>query len=277
MLEAFGEPLVQRVLVVALLTSLMTGMLGTYVVTKRMASVTGGLAHAAFGGVGLGYLLGFDPMLGATGFSVLSGLGVGLAYRRVHSAFDTSISMVWSGGMALGVILVALAPGYAPDLTSYLFGNILFAGWDYALLLGAFDLLVVVLFVLWGPVLEATSFDEEFCEILGLPVEWILLGMLTLLAAAVVALIRVAGVILAIALLTVPAATARHWAVSIRSMMLISVMLAAASSVAGLLASYWFSEAFQLSVPPGPTMVLLALSGYGLSSVLKWWRDRRSL
>jgi zinc transport system permease protein len=267
--EALAQPFMQRVLVASLLTSVVAGVVGTYVVVKRMASVSGGLAHAAFGGVGLGYLLGFDPMLGAAGFTLLSGVGVGITYRRFRAALDTSIAMAWSAGMALGVVLVALAPGYAPDLTSYLFGNILFVGWDYVALVGGLDLVIVALALLYGDALQATSFDEEFSEVLGLPVERLILLLLGLVSLAVVTLIRVVGVILAIALLTVPAATARQWCTSMRSTMLLATLLAAACSMAGLVFSYWLSEAFRLSVPPGPVMVLFAILGYGLSSALR--------
>jgi len=267
--DALAQPFMQRVLVASLLTSVVAGVIGTYVVVKRMASVTGGLAHAAFGGVGLGYLFGFDPMLGAAGFTLLSGFGVGITYRRFRSALDTSISMVWSAGMALGVVLVALAPGYAPDLTSYLFGNVLFVGWDYVVLVAGLDLAVVALALFYGDALQATSFDEEFSEVLGLPVERLLLLLFGLVSLAVITLIRVVGVILAIALLTVPAATARQWSTSIRGTMLLATVLAAVCSITGLFLSYWLSEAFRLSVPPGPVMVLIAIVGYGLSSVLR--------
>jgi zinc transport system permease protein len=266
--EALAQPFMQRVLVASLLTSVVAGVIGTYVVVKRMASVTGGLAHAAFGGVGLGYLLGFDPMLGAAGFTLLSGLGVGITYRRFRSALDTSISIAWSAGMALGVVLVALAPGYAPDLTSYLFGNILFVGWDYVALVGGLDLVIVALALFYEDALQATSFDEEFSEVLGLPVERLILLLLGLVSLAVITLIRVVGVILAIALLTVPAATARQWATSMRSTMLLATLVAAVCSMAGLVFSYWLSEAFRLSVPPGPVMVLFAILCYGLSTAL---------
>jgi zinc transport system permease protein len=268
MIDLITQPFMQRVLAAALLTSLVAGVIGSYVVVKRMASVTGGLAHAAFGGVGLGYVLGFDPMLGAAGFTVLSGLGVGFTYRRFRSALDTSISMAWSAGMALGVILVALSPGYAPDLTSYLFGNILFVSWDYVAWVGALDLVILLVVVFFHDLLSATSFDEEYSEVMGLPVERLVLLLLTLVSLAVVTLIRVVGVIMAIALLTVPAATARQWATSMRGMMVLGTLLAAVYSTGGLIFCYWLSVTFQLSVPPGPVIVLGALAAFALSSLL---------
>jgi zinc transport system permease protein len=269
MLEALSMPFFQRVLLAGLCASVAAGVIGTFVVVKKMTSVTGGLAHAAFGGVGLGYLLGVNPMIGAAIFGVLSGLGVGAAYRRLRSAIDTSISMVWSAGMALGIVFVSLAPGYAPDLTSYLFGSILFASWQYVALVAALDLLIVgVVAVLYRP-LEAITFDEEFSEVIGLPVERLLLVLLALIALAVIALIRVVGVILAIALMTVPAATARYFADSLRRMMVIATLIGAACTTAGLFASWELSSAAGLSVPSGPLIVLISITVYGVVALVK--------
>lgn len=269
MLEALSMPFFQRVLVAGLCASIAAGVIGTFVVVKKMTSVTGGLAHAAFGGVGLGYLLGINPMIGAAVFGLLSGLGVGAMYRRLRSAIDTSISMVWSAGMALGIVFVSLAPGYAPDLTSYLFGSILFASWQYVMLVAALDVVILVtVVVLYRPLL-AVTFDEEFAEVVGLPVERLLLLLLALIALAVIALIRVVGVILAIALVTVPAATARHWCGSLRRMMVIATLIGAFCTTAGLFASWGLSQSFGVSVPSGPLIVLISIAVYGVSAAIK--------
>lgn len=269
MLDALTLPFMQRILIAGLLASVTAGVVGTFVVVKRMSSVTGGLAHAAFGGVGLGYLLGFDPMIGAAGFGLVSGLGVGVAYRRLGSAMDTAISIFWSAGMALGVVFVALTPGYAPDLTSYLFGSILFASWEYVTLVALLDAGVVLLAVLLYRALEAVSFDEEFSSVVGVPVDRLLLLLLAVIALSVVTLIQVVGIILAIALLTIPAETARPWASSLRAMMVIAGAISAASTTAGILASYGLSEAFALSIPSGPLVILISVALYGASHVLR--------
>jgi len=268
MLEALSLPFFQRVLVAGLLASVACGIVGTYVVAKRISSISGGLSHAAFGGVGIGYLLGFDPMLGATAFGLAAGIVVGLAYRHMRSALDTMISMVWAVGMALGILFVAMAPGYAPDLTSYLFGSLLFVPWDYVWLVAALDVVVIAAVVLLFKEFQAVSFDEEFAEVSGVPVEPIFLLLMGLTSLAVVTLIRVVGVILAIALLTVPAAIGRQWADSLRKMMTIAVCVSAACTSAGLFGSYWLSESFGLSAPPGPLTVLLAATLYGLSGAV---------
>ena len=275
MLEALELPFFQRVLVAGLLASVACGILGTYVVSKGMASISGGLSHAAFGGVGLGYLLGFPPMVGAAGFGVLAGIAVGLAYRRLRSSLDTLISIVWALGMALGIIFVALAPGYAPDLMSYLFGSLLFVSWDYVAAVAALDLVIAVAVWLLYKELQAVSFDEEFAEVAGVPIERLLLLLLALIALAVVTLIRVVGVILVIALLTLPAAIARHWSQTLARMMLVATGVAAGCTTAGLFLSFGISGAFALSVPPGPLIILLAVVCYGVSGALRAARDRR--
>jgi zinc transport system permease protein len=275
MLEALTLPFFQRVLLAGLLASLACGVIGTYVVAKRIASLSGGLSHAAFGGVGLGYLAGFPPMLGAAGFGLLAALVVGIAQRRLGSGIDTLVSMVWSVGMALGIVFVALAPGYAPDLMSYLFGSLLFVPWDYVIAIGVLDLLILVAVLLFHRVFEAVCFDDEFAEVAGLPAEGVFLGLLALTALAIVTLIRVVGVILAIALLTIPAATARPWVESLRAMMLLSVALCAVSTVGGLLLAYGLSQGIGLSAPPGPLIILLAAFFYALSAAARAATQRR--
>lgn len=276
-LEALSLPFFQRVLLAGLLASISAGIVGTYVVVKKMSSVTGGLAHAAFGGVGLGYLVGFDPMLGAAGFGLLSGLGISVAYRRLGAAFDTAISIFWSVGMALGVLFIALSPGYAPDLTTYLFGSILFASWDYVALVAAVDCVILLTAVALYRPLEAVCFDEEFAAVLGLPVDRLLQLLLALVALAVVTLIQIVGIILAIALLTIPAETARHWSRSLRQMMVLASVIGASCTTLGVFGSYALADVFGLSVPSGPLIILLTVSAYACSRLLfALRRGRRS-
>ncbi|UCE86595.1 MAG: metal ABC transporter permease, partial [Deltaproteobacteria bacterium] len=266
---ALEFPFFQRVLLAALLSSVACGILGTYVVAKGTASITGGLSHAAFGGVGLGYLLGFHPMLGAAAFAVLASLVIGLAYRRLGSSLDTLIAMVWAVGMALGILFTALAPGYAPDLLSFLFGSLLFVPWQYVVLVGVLSLVIAATVALLFKEFQAVSFDEEFAEITGVPVETVFLVLLALTALAVVTLIRVVGVILAIALLTIPAAIGRQWADGLSRMMAIAVLVCAACTASGLFVSYGLSSAFGVSTPPGPLIILLAAALYAVSSAAR--------
>jgi zinc transport system permease protein len=271
MLDALALPFFQRVLIAGLLASLACGVLGTFVVAKRISSVSGGLAHAAFGGVGLGYLAGFSPMLGAAGFGVLSAVVIGLGARRMGAGLDTWISMVWAAGMALGMLFVALSPGYAPDLMSYLFGSLLFVSWDYVFLVAALDLLIGLTVLGLFKEFQAVSFDEEFSEVMGVRVERLFLALLILIALGIVTLIRVVGVILVIALLTVPAAIARHWSDDLRGMMILATGVSVVCTGAGLFLSYGLGSLPNagISVPPGPLVILLATALYGISAAAR--------
>jgi zinc transport system permease protein len=268
-IDALDQPFLQRALLAGLLASVACGLIGSYVVAKRISSLTGGLAHAAFGGVGLGYLAGFPPLLGATGFALLAALLVGEAQRRLGEALETWVSIVWSVGMALGIVFVALAPGYAPDLMSYLFGSLLFVSWETIAWIVALDVLILGSVAVFHPLFEAVCFDEEYAEVAGVRAEAVFLGLMGLTALAIVTVIRVVGVILAIALLTLPATTARHWTSSLRGMMALSVALSAASIVGGLVLAQALGTAFGVSVPPGPLAILLAAVVYAASSGLQ--------
>lgn len=276
MAEALGYPFFQRALLAGLLAALACGIVGTYVVVKEFASISGGLAHAAFGGLGLGYLMGFDPMLGAVGFALLCGLGIGVAYRRLTHGLETLVMIVWSVGMALGIVFVSAVPGYAPDLTTYLFGNILFVSDEYLWLVSGLDLALVALVALFFRRFQAVVFDEEFAEIVGVPVGPTVLLLLALVSLVVVMLIRVVGVLLVIALLTIPAALARQWAGSLRPMMTVAATAGAVFIVTGLFLSYWSSTALGIDLPSGPVIVLLAALGYGVSGGLARLRGGRA-
>jgi zinc transport system permease protein len=273
-LEALDYPFFQRALLAGLLASVACGVVGSYVVVKQMASISGGLSHAAFGGVGLGYLLGFSPMLGATIFALASGAGIGFAYRRIQSGLDTLIAITWALGMALGIVFISMAPGYVPDLMSYLFGSILFVPTGYVVMIFALDLLIVGVVARFFREFQAVAFDEECAQVMGVRVELTFQAMLALTALAVVTLIRIVGVILVIALLTIPAATARQWNKSLASMMVAASAIGAFCTTSGLFLSYALSDSAGLEIPPGPLIILLAVALYGASSFLHIVRDR---
>jgi len=192
-----------------------------------------------------------------------------LAYRRLGSALDTLIAMVWAVGMALGMLFIALTPGYAPDLTSYLFGSLVLVSRDYIFLIAGVDLVVLVTVAVLFDHLRATAFDEEFAEVAGEPVEGLFLILMGLTALTVVSLIRIVGVILVIALLSLPAAIAQQWSQDLKRMMVLAVLVSAFCTTCGLFLSFWLSEIWGLDAPAGPLIVLLAASLYGLSNALK--------
>ena len=265
--EALGYPFFRRALLAGLLAAVACGVVGTFVVVKRIASISGGLSHAAFGGVGLGYLAGFDPTFGAALFALLSASLSGFAYRRTRASLDTMIAMVWAVGMALGIVFLSLTPGYKPDLMAYLFGSILFVPERYLWLTLGLDVGIVGIVAALFKEFQAIAFDEEFAKVIGVPVGLLFQAMLAMIALAVVLLIQVVGVILVIALLTIPAAIARHWTSRLRTMMVVAVIVGAACNTAGLLLSYGLGERFHLNLPTGPLIILLAATLYAVSAI----------
>jgi zinc transport system permease protein len=244
--------------------------MGTYIVVKRIVSISGGIAHTSFGGIGLGYYLGISPVLGAVFFTVGAALSMGLITRRTKIPEDTVIGVLWALGMALGIIFIALAPGYAPDLFSYLFGNILTVPFSDLVLMLALDGVILLLVVALFREFLYMSFDEESSVVVGVPTEVLYLLQLCLIALTVVVLIRVVGVILVIALLTIPATTARQFTHSLRNMMALAVLVGAVCTVLGL----WLSYLWDL--PSGATIVATSVAVLLLSLTANRLRSRMS-
>lgn len=250
MLDIFTYDFMRNALLAGLLASVACGVIGAYVVSKRIVFISGGIAHASFGGIGFGYLVGINPVLGATLFSVLSAVSMGLVTRRTRLPEDTAIGILWAMGMALGVIFIGLAPGYAPDLFSYLFGNILTVpASDLFLMLGMDTFIIGVVILLYKEFL-AISFDEEYSLVTGVPVEVLYITMLCLIALTIVVLIRVVGIILVIALLTIPASLARQFTHNIGIMMILAVVFSIVFTFTGL----WLS--YVLNLASGATIIL---------------------
>lgn len=252
MLEVLQYEFMQNALIAGLLASVACGIIGVYVVVKRVVFISGGIAHASFGGIGLGYLLGINPVLGAVFFTITSALGIGLVTKRTKLPEDTAIGILWAMGMALGIIFINLAPGYAPDLFSYLFGNILTVpAFDLTLMLILDAVIITVVLLLYKEFL-LLSFDEEFSTVVGVPTERLYLLLLCLIALTVVVLIRVVGIILVIALLTIPAALARQFTHNLKKMMLLSILAGIVFTFSGL----WLS--YLLDLASGATIILVS-------------------
>jgi len=255
----------RNALIAGLLAAIACGIVGVYVVVKRVVFISGGIAHASFGGIGLGYFLGINPVLGAMFFAIASALGMGLVTKRTRLPEDTAIGILWAIGMALGIIFIGLTPGYAPDLFSYLFGNILTVPAFDLMLMLILDAVIIILVLLFYKEFLLLSFDEEFSTIAGVPTERLYLLLLCLIALTVVVLIRVVGIILVIALLTIPAALARQFTHSLKKMMLLSILAGAVFTFSGL----WLS--YLLDLASGATIILVAgialFISFGLSKL----------
>ncbi len=263
MIEALQYEFMRNALVAAVLVSIACGIVGTFVVIKRIVFVSGGISHAAFGGIGLGYLLGINPVVTAIPFSLVSALGIGVISKRTKVSEDAAIGILWTVGMALGILFVGLTPGYAPDLFSYLFGSILTVPFTDIIIMLILDLIIITTVLLLYKELQALSFDEEFSEIAGVPTQTLYLVLLCLVALSIIVLIRVVGIVLVIALLTIPTTIVKQFTHKLRNLIVYSAMCAAILTVAGL----WFSYLFDL--PSGATIVLLLASVFLISALIK--------
>jgi zinc transport system permease protein len=265
MIDALQYDFMQHALIAGLLAAIACGIVGVYVVVKRMVSISGGIAHASFGGIGLGYLIGISPVQGAMFFTIASALGMGLVIRKTRLHEDTAIGMLWAMGMALGIIFIGLSPGYAPDLFSYLFGNILTVPSSDLILMLILDTVIIIIVAALYKGFLALSFDEEFGTVVGAPIGILYFLLLCMIALTVVVLIRVVGIILVIALLTIPAALARQFTHDLRKMMLLAILFGIAFTFGGL----WLS--YELDVASGATIILLGgtvlLAHSGLSTI----------
>ena len=262
MIEILQYDFMQNALIAALLASISCGIIGVYVVVKRIVFISGGIAHAAFGGIGLSYFLGIDPIMGVVPFSIASALSMGFVGRRTKIPEDTAIGILWAIGMALGIIFIGFTPGYAPDLFGYLFGSILTVPTSNIITMLILNVAIIVIVIALYREFQAISFDEEYAKAMGLLTERVYLLLLCLIALTVVLLIRVVGVILVIALLTIPAALSKRFTHRLSSMMLLSIVLCAIFTTGGL----WFSYLFNL--PSGATIVLVSGAVFLTSSLL---------
>jgi zinc transport system permease protein len=259
----------QHALMAAVLASVVCGVIGVIIIEKKWVMMSGGIAHTAYGGVGLGYLCGFEPILGALLFAVLSAFGIGLIKRKGSVRAEVITGLFWSIGMALGVLFIAAMPGYPPDLSSYLFGNILAVtrlDLILAAILTAVVLLVVIVFYQhW----KLYIFDEEYATITGLPTAFLEYLLLVLVALAVVVMIRTAGIILVLALLITPAALAGLFTRNLLRRMLVASCLGVVFCLGGL----WIS--YLTNAPTGAVIVVLAAVCFFIAFGLRALIDRR--
>jgi zinc transport system permease protein len=246
-------------LLAGIAASLSCGIVGSLVTARRITSIAGGVAHATLGGMGAAryaaVVFGWTaihPMHGAAAAALASALVIGWVSLRARQREDTVISAVWAIGMGVGVLFIARTPGYGEDLMSYLFGNILMVSRGELIAMAALDLVVLLLTVLFYHKFLAICFDEEFARIRGVHVEFYYLLLMCMTALTIVVLVCVVGLIMAIALLTLPAAIAMRFTFKLWKVMAAAALLSAALTVAGLAISY------EPELPPGAVTVVLA-------------------
>ncbi len=247
----------------SILTSISCGIIGTYIVSKRIVFISGGITHASFGGIGMGYFFGFSPILGATIFSILSALGIEFMSKKTDVREDSAIAILWSFGMAVGVIFIFLTPGYSANLMSYLFGNILTVSGLNLLLLFILSVVIIIVFLVLYKTILFVSFDEQYARAIRLPVETINYLLITLIALTIVLNIRVAGIILVISLLTIPQTIANIFSKNFKTIIFLSIAIGFVGSMMGLILSYF------LNIPSGASIIFFFVLLFIIAKIIK--------
>lgn len=243
----------QNALAGAVLIGISCGLVGTYIVAKRMVFISGGITHASFGGLGLSYFLGWSPMLGATIFSLISALGIYTLSESKKLREDSLIGIFWSAGMAIGILFIYLTPGYAPNLMSYLFGNILTATREQILLSAVLCFLIIVFFICFYRPVFYIAFDKEYSKIHHIHANVIEVAVTIIIALCIVLCLKLAGIILVMSYLTIPQAIAGMLYKNYTTQLLASALISTFGSVVGLFVSA------QIDTPSGATIVICFL------------------
>ncbi len=268
--ELVRQSFLQHALIGGVLASIGCGIMGSYVVVKRIGFLAGGISHTVLGGMGVALFFSVNPMGGALVAALVSAVLIGWISLRWREQEDTLIGAFWAVGMAVGILFISRTPGYNVDLMSYLFGNILIISSRDLWLMAGMDAVVVLMVLLFFRQFMAVAFDEEFARLRGVPVTGFYLLLLSLVALTVVLLIQVVGLILVIALLTLPAAIALQYVHSLGRSMVLASLLGVLFTCVGL------TIAYQSDLPAGATIILVAGSAYLLSTMLSRWLLHRT-
>lgn len=254
----------QNALLGALLASILCGFIGTYIVTRRLVFISGGITHASFGGIGIGVFAGINPILSAMAFAILSAFGVQWMSKNKDVRKDSAIAMFWTLGMSVGIICCFLTPGFMPDLPSFLFGSILAIDTTDLWILMGLTIVVSLLFTAFLRPIQSIAFDSTFARSQHLPVNMMEYLMMTLIAMTIVATLKLVGIVLAISLLTIPQMTANLFTYSYKRMIWASILLGWIDCLLGLYASYL------LNVPSGATIIFVSIIVFALAKVIKY-------
>ncbi len=248
----------------AFLMSVSCGLIGTYIVARRMVFISGGITHASFGGVGISYFFGWPPMAGAAVFALLAAITTENLTRKKIIRNDSLIAVMWSLGMAIGIIFIYLTPGYSPNLMSFLFGSIITVTPRDLLFMLALTMVVSLVFIFMYRTILYVSFDEQFARTRGIPVMLVNYILIVLVALTIVLSIRVAGIILVLSLLTIPQNTANLFTSSFGKILAWSVVIGFIGAISGLIASYY------LNIPSGATIIFALVVIYLLGRLVRW-------
>ena len=263
MFELLNYTFFQHALLGSLFASIACGIIGTYIVTRRLVFISGGITHASFGGIGIGLYTGISPLLSAAIFSVLSAFGVEWLSKRKDMREDSAIAVFWTLGMAIGIISSFLSPGFAPDLSAFLFGNILtITMTDIWMLVGLSVLLITFFACFLNPIIYI-AFDREYARSQRIPVTLFEYVLMMFIALTIVACLRMIGIVLVISLLTLPQMTANLFTHSFKKIIGLSIGIGYIGCLGGLFLSY------QLQVPSGAAIIFFSILVYALCKVGK--------
>jgi len=269
MLEALQFNFFRNALLAGALVSIACGIIGTFIIVNRLVFLSGGIAHAAYGGIGIAYFFNQNPVIGAVIFSLLSAFGMGYVVRKTRERADTIIGVMWAIGMALGIIFLDFSPGYKADLMSYLFGSILAVPARDLLFMVILDVVILMTVVFLYKGLVAISFDEEFATVENVPVNTLFFVLFALIALTVVITMRLVGLIMVIALLTIPPAIAGIYFKDLKKMMIAASLLGILFTTCGLFLSYYFN------LTSGATIILVSGTAYGIAQASKSLTNHR--
>lgn len=259
--ELFEYKFIINSLLAGILASISCGIIGTYIVTRRMVFLSGGITHSSFGGIGLGYYLGFNPIISAAIFGVLSALGIEFVSKRTNVREDSAIGILWSFGMAVGIMFVFLTPGYAPNLMSYLFGSILTVSTLDILLMSGLSVILILVFTLFYRIILFVSYDQEYAKTHKIAVSFINYFLIALVALTIVLNIKVVGIILVISLLTIPQSIANLFTKKFQNIIVFSIVIALIGAFMGLIISY------QINIPSGASIIFSLVMIFLLAKV----------
>lgn len=262
-MEILSYSFFQNALLGVLFVSIAAGIIGTYVVSRRMVFITGGITHACFGGLGLGFFLGINPIAMAAVFAIAAATGVEWMATRQNVRQDSAIGVIWALGMALGTLFIFLSPGYVPELTSFLFGNVLTITSTDIILFAAYLVVLLAFFAVFYPQILLCAFDPDFAATRRLRVSAINLAMTIMIAICIVLTIRLIGIMLLLSLLTMPQMIAEMFTNRFHHMMIISSLVSIACSVLGIFCSYW------IAVPASATIVLTLVVAYAMARIIR--------
>lgn len=260
-MNLFEYTFFQNALLGILIISVAAGIIGTYITTRRMVSISGGITHACFGGLGLGYYLGVSPILMAGVFAIAASFGVEWLSSRYRVREDSAIAVVWALGMAIGILFVFLTPGYVPELNSFLFGNILTISSSDIVAFAVYTIALALLFLARGRQIVMIAFDRDFALVAGLPVRAIASIMTVMIALAIVLTIRMVGIMLLLSMLSLPPMIAEIFASRFNRILILATGVSALTCVTGIVASAY------IDVPCSAVIVILQVIVYALSRV----------